>query len=1138
MSQSRKKRFFRSKRFWFSMALLSGLVIAFQRPVLSEGALFAVEVACARQGLAFHADSVTAGLFEPLAMQGVTLRVNDREGGSGSSMEIESLSLEWQGLTGLFSKPSHLVRSVWIQRLHVLIDLRQAENGKTPPLAWRPLDLLAGLSAPAGAWPAQIAIENSTVELSGDSTRWVLDGCELFLRAHESGSFNAESIIIHSPGFEKVFGPLSAKTAWDGERLSLAGLEILPGLMMNEISCEIPHAGEPSLSFNGRVFGGALRGDWFFQNGERGPVWDFAAVCSNVNLEGVSTVLDLGGRAQGVLAEGRFTYRGEPNRPTDAEASLRIMANNFRWNNRGWDSLEIGASLIHRRLLVSNFDLQQKQNKVALNGEISLAEGWSKIAEAPFLLNLRANIQELGSLASLTGSNLREIKGQLKADGSLSGRPGSLDGFVGLKAKGIEYRGAKVDRADLEILFRKKTAEIVRCEMKSNSDTLRATGRAEISPPYSYKAGINASLSDLAAWLRPFPALGGGVVSSGSLKLDWSGEGSLNGHSGNFDLDLSKFVSTYTPAGLTGHFAGTYSPETIHFSEVLLENGGLRMQSRITLAKTGVNFDDVQLKAVGKALLNGKAFLPLNPFTIASQPNWKSAILESEATYLEANTPEELDMADLVKLAGQKWPLSGLLKMQVEAYGPASEINGKLSLQAREVFFGNQPATAPSSIELSVKSSGGTATLDGEMLHSSMSPLRFTASFPFGLFKDDQGAFQWIARDAAVAASLDFPRAELALLRPFFQNLPALSGELSGRLNISGTLENPVAKGDAEIRNASFYTGSLASPAGSVNGRVEIANSSVRILDVAGEIPPGRFDLSGICEFPNPWQPKWTLAWHGERIPVRNDPFATLLADVNLRGVGDANGGSLTGDVLFVDSQIRSKIDVQPVLAAKGTAGLDFEKYARTLKMLVPFSNWKLDVGVGGVEPIQLTGQKFAGTVRPALRLYGTTENPVPIGEIGVQGLEFATQGGLFFSDQVSLGLFPDKPWEPFVFGEALGFPSGFGIKAVAFGPLADGKWCLRTSDPMFPATQALFFLMHEGLPPATVPSGQIPPSEFFLAADSSHPAFPVSLQIQDPSVIGHGLLFGDSMDFSLRGALLPIGAFEQGFDWKWSPAF
>ena len=45
------------------MVVLAGLVVAFQRPALSEAAAFTAEVVCARQGLEFHAESVTAGLF-------------------------------------------------------------------------------------------------------------------------------------------------------------------------------------------------------------------------------------------------------------------------------------------------------------------------------------------------------------------------------------------------------------------------------------------------------------------------------------------------------------------------------------------------------------------------------------------------------------------------------------------------------------------------------------------------------------------------------------------------------------------------------------------------------------------------------------------------------------------------------------------------------------------------------------------------------------------------------------------------------------------------------------------------------------------------------------------------------------------
>ena len=137
-------------------------------------------MACARQGLEFHAESVTAGLFEPIKMQGATIRANGREGDSGSTLEIESLRLDWQTPGGFLSNPSQIFRAVWMERLHLLIDLRKGENGQTPSLAWRPLTLLAGMVSPGGAWPGQVDIENSTIELSGEATRWVLEGCSLF----------------------------------------------------------------------------------------------------------------------------------------------------------------------------------------------------------------------------------------------------------------------------------------------------------------------------------------------------------------------------------------------------------------------------------------------------------------------------------------------------------------------------------------------------------------------------------------------------------------------------------------------------------------------------------------------------------------------------------------------------------------------------------------------------------------------------------------------------------------------------------------------------------------------------------------------------------------------------------------------
>jgi hypothetical protein len=64
------------------------------------------------------------------------------------------------------------------------------------------------------------------------------------------------------------------------------------------------------------------------------------------------------------------------------------------------------------------------------------------------------------------------------------------------------------------------------------------------------------------------------------------------------------------------------------------------------------------------------------------------------------------------------------------------------------------------------------------------------------------------------------------------------------------------------------------------------------------------------------------------------------------------------------------------------------------------------------------------------------------------------------------------------------------------------------------------------------------PPEFFFTTVNPNESLQPVALRIEDQTLLGGGMRFQDSLDFSLRGALLPAGCFEQGFEWRSIPAF
>ncbi len=79
------------------------------------------------------------------------------------------------------------------------------------------------------------------------------------------------------------------------------------------------------------------------------------------------------GRGSNSRGEVHFSRGG--GHALDGEASLRLAADGFRWNKRGWESLEAGASMIHGRLTVSDLSLNKK--RIFLRGAANFR--WTKV---------------------------------------------------------------------------------------------------------------------------------------------------------------------------------------------------------------------------------------------------------------------------------------------------------------------------------------------------------------------------------------------------------------------------------------------------------------------------------------------------------------------------------------------------------------------------------------------------------------------------------------------------------------------------------------------------------------------------------------------------------------------------------------
>ena len=1111
--------------------------------ILSFAFRYGLGFLCASRGMEFHADSVRAGIGSPLVIEGLSITQKNPKF-TRQFLTIERMEVLWNGPFALYSNPKDLIRKVSVLNLDCLIDPRQPEDdGTSDPT---PLDTPAGLLSllvDESQTPESIVIAKSRVELMGADSRCVLEGLDLELNNFEPGYLNLTGLDIQIGRFKKFLGPLAADTSLGKSSFRLANMQLLPDILIEEISLGPNAALAPSISFKTQLYGGALRGDIQFQKSPSGWVWDVAAIASDITVDELPELFNLSGKAQGCLSEGRLTFRGNGNHPVDAEASVHILASDFRWNDRGWETLDIGASLIHRRLLVSNFDLQQKENRVTLNGEVSLEEGWSKIMEAPFLVNIRANMKELGELTGLLGVPLGETSGKLTAEGSLSGRDGELDGFLGIQASDVAYKKLLLDQMQLDMVFRKKMVELVRCEVHSGKDLIVAKGTADLAAPHAYTAELNANLTNLASYLRPFNEQGADFIYGGALGILWRGEGSANGHTGSYDLKLSRFTSQLTPAGLTGRFVGTYSPQNIDLSTLEIESEKLHLSSLASITSAGLTVKDIQISANSKPLLTGAAFVPIDPFAIWGDADWIASILDHKNIYLQAATPNEIDLQDLMLLAGQKSPLRGFVKMRAEAFGPAGDCKADADLTLRDFTFESASPVQHSIMDVNFKTLDGAASLRAIFKKEGMSPVQAEAKFPFALNKNEDGKFTIVDINAPIEAWVDFPQTDLALLRPLLPSLRGLSGSVSGNLKLSNSLANPVINGAASFKQAGFSLASLPSRIDKVDAQATIVGDTLWVEKCVGEIAPGRFQISGSCQFPQAWLPKWDLYLNGVKIPLQMNPKASLFADMRLHSAGDLPNSLLSGSVEFVDSVIPGDLHITPLFSFESSQSPVWESVSSLLSIFSPATQGALDLSVISKEPVRVGRPPLAGEISWDVNLRGTLKSPVPTGRLTLTNLQARVPAGRLLLENGTMDFLSDEPWNPLLIAKASGWVGAHFVEAFAFGRFSEGRWMLRSPARNLTA-QDLTLLLESGAEPLEIAAESnlsvathfmpyVPLSTLNKFPDLSGDAvFFTSLQHPESSW-GSDRPFSESLDFAPESTVLPLNAFDMGFAWK-----
>jgi autotransporter translocation and assembly factor TamB len=1074
----------RGRRFpWRSALAAAGCVFVlwlFHPALISWGLRFAFVRAASEAGLQLEIGRIQANIARPIILEGVRVRATNA-GVSQTAADAERIEMSLNWPWNAFFGDGRLFHSLVVEDVRGVVDLRPDRLAQRKPVPDLSETEQRGRAKRALQWlPEYFEMHRGNLEFLGLGQSYYFEGISTDFSEERLGEFRASGAELRVGSFNESLGSLEGITAWKEGTAYLASLDLLEGVKVESFVAQLARPGGVALGLEASLFGGSVRADVSFgSEGGLGSV-DSAVWGSHLDAAPLAALFGFRGKAEGIIREARLTFRGIPGRALDGQASLRLAAEGFRWNKRGWESLEVGASMIHRRLAVSDFELKQKENALTGSGEFSLDEGWLGIATAPFLLNASASIKDLGALAGLFGPPFDEMSGRMSVSGSVNGQAGKLDGFMSLEASGMGFRKRPIDSGHFEVTFANSEAQVTRCEFWSGEDFLRAKGTVEISAPHNYSGEIQARTQDIARYRDFFPGAGLPNIRAGAAQVRWQGDGTASAHSGAFHVSLDNLISEYTPIGLTARFAGTYSPENVYLSGLELEKGALRFSTRATLARSGIKLSDALLRSGGQELAEAEIYLPVDPFDVASGKPPKDALHLDKKLYARIVSSDPLNIRDVLRLTGNDLAVDGTMKIDLSAEGLPSTLSfyGKIEGRGLTRRFENG-SSPPAQFDATMQGAEGIASFTGELASPDLAPVTLNAEIPFGFVKAVDGRLHWMNPEGRFSASLQIPKVDVGILRPLFPNVRGLEGFLSGSLAVAGTVGKPLVEGNLMISEGRLEISSNAPLISNVTGAVTFSAEQATVETFTGEMGEGSFEVRGGASLQNLLNPYYELFLYGSRIQLTRAAGLKLTANMDLYASGDDSGGSIKGTVRFVESRFARRLEITPILAAQPAEEKPFVAPRFERMVPAPFSAWEIDVSITNDSPFLFSGNAASGEIIPELRLTGTLGNPIPVGQIKLKNARVFLPFTTMTIPDGHLEFVEGSPWMPQLNVRGTAQALDYEVQAYALGPLEKRQLILR-SDPPLPQ-DSLIQLLTTGMAPgvyAGTGPGDTPGSE------------------------------------------------------------
>lgn len=706
-------------------------------------------------------------------------------------------SSPWRFVFGGAGTDRRWIREIAMGKSRILADLRETPGDGKPAKGGRAASAWALPSAER--LPASFTAGPSDIVVIGETFRVAVTGLQAHLPDRWPGTVYLGGATLDVGTLHATVAKGAAPALWDGGTLRIGALGLGEGISLRELTLK-PMQDRLAFGLRGMVGKGILRGDGSFGKVGKQDRLEVTLVGERLGLEAFAGFLKDPQQATGTINQARFTFRGNPSRPLEADSALRLIARNFRWEGRGWESLRIAATLTGRTLTVSELLLRQGDNELEATGQSRLPEDWHTILRAPFSATFRAMLADAGSLAALAGPEFGRLGGGLAFEGEIRGADNKAEGYCNLVGNGTRFRDLPLDWVKGNILFEGGQTRVTHIEAYSGGDRITGEGVVSNSRPHDYSAKAEVSLKNLTARLQQLGLETAASIGSGSVKGSWQGEGNATNHSGSFQAGITGWVSHLTRTGMSGRFEGSYTPGYLELPKADFVQDDLTLSMK--LAFTPENITATSIRAtrggIAKPLLEGTVTLPVDANDFRASGDLIRTMAMDRPVVLDLRM-HGIKAEELADALGQQSAFSGTLDGDISVTGTPGTpaVNANLRIGK----FTPQAGAAGQDLTLTGETRDHRLSLRLDQAPADKPPLAMEATLPLQL-ANDHGHLRLADNGASIKGWVKLRQVPLdgwIALLGMKRGWPLLGATGTGEVKVLGTVGKPALEGSLTI---------------------------------------------------------------------------------------------------------------------------------------------------------------------------------------------------------------------------------------------------------------------------------------------------------------------------------------------------